>query len=619
MPLSKKDLFKAVFGIYQSSQYSEWLAITNKELQILKDNLALLKNKAPSVDTTDFDSDVTNYEARLASAIQNKNSGHPKRACKTLDSLKSSAKKKSKEVRNALRDGITPTDVPGLMATANGGELLDQMVADLGGKADSAAKKAFVAAALKERFDITSLTGDLTTKALPRLYKVMGSVPLSHTQNNPMLKAIERHRDSDDNCSWYIRADKKIVLNLNRTGPIRGALNMEPYEPSQNNRIKTRPVSAFDVTTLHEIGHAVDAKLNYMGGKMGNPNFGGWRTESTGSILQVAGQNKGFINRFKATHPVIYLQEVLREVFNRKDLNASNQYLVRIWTQQTQRANAARSITANTLSTDPGIVESEQRRVANGGAGFQNEISSSPRSLSRAKMANDIKGTPKDIFISKITERILKDGIVLNTAITQIHNSTDSPPMTQQELLVEASLVEAERLRAVKGGAYGNIWSLPMLIVVHKMVALQGEEGKIAKDIVKTILRDGTSAVKAINDMLLPYQNMTSVKTDPDFRNMIKHQAISFLKSVRLTGDNDGLWDKGNSGSDKAREGNKVYQESYKNNFVSYLHATRAQKVSNYQFRAPAEWFAELYAMYYLGKLGNSHPAYAWMSTDIDQ
>jgi Domain of unknown function (DUF4157) len=45
--------------------------------------------------------------------------------------------------------------------------------------------------------------------------------------------------------------------------------------------------------------------------------------------------------------------------------------------------------------------------------------------------------------------------------------------------------------------------------------------------------------------------------------------------------------------------GGKIFQESYTNDWVSYKAEARTRKVSQYQFRAPGEWFAEAYAAYY--------------------
>ena len=67
------------------------------------------------------------------------------------------------------------------------------------------------------------------------------------------------------------------------------------------------------------------------------------------------------------------------------------------------------------------------------------------------------------------------------------------------------------------------------------------------------------------------------------------------------------------SQSANLRIGDRVYHESYKNEWVSYLFASRSQGVMGYQFRSPAEWFAEIYAAYYTGKMNKSHPARRWL------
>jgi hypothetical protein len=55
--------------------------------------------------------------------------------------------------------------------------------------------------------------------------------------------------------------------------------------------------------------------------------------------------------------------------------------------------------------------------------------------------------------------------------------------------------------------------------------------------------------------------------------------------------------------------GGRVYQLSYDTpEWVSYKLSARKQGIHGYQFRAPGEWFAELYAAYYLGMLKPEHP-----------
>ena len=60
--------------------------------------------------------------------------------------------------------------------------------------------------------------------------------------------------------------------------------------------------------------------------------------------------------------------------------------------------------------------------------------------------------------------------------------------------------------------------------------------------------------------------------------------------------------------------GGRVIQEAYKDEWVSYHLAARARGIRAYQFRAPAEWFAELYAAYHMQKLNPSHPASKWLA-----
>ena len=61
--------------------------------------------------------------------------------------------------------------------------------------------------------------------------------------------------------------------------------------------------------------------------------------------------------------------------------------------------------------------------------------------------------------------------------------------------------------------------------------------------------------------------------------------------------------------------GDRVYHEAYAGSWVSYRLAARAQGITGYQFRAPAEWFAELYAAFWSKKLNPKHPAAAWLKS----
>jgi hypothetical protein len=43
----------------------------------------------------------------------------------------------------------------------------------------------------------------------------------------------------------------------------------------------------------------------------------------------------------------------------------------------------------------------------------------------------------------------------------------------------------------------------------------------------------------------------------------------------------------------------RIYQKSYGGHWTSYHLAAKLHRVSSYQWRAPGEWFAEVYAVYY--------------------
>jgi hypothetical protein len=61
------------------------------------------------------------------------------------------------------------------------------------------------------------------------------------------------------------------------------------------------------------------------------------------------------------------------------------------------------------------------------------------------------------------------------------------------------------------------------------------------------------------------------------------------------------------------------YQESYPGMWTAYPLDERKKGVTGYQFRAPGEWFCELYAAYYSKKLNSNHPARAWLEADFPQ
>jgi hypothetical protein len=86
-----------------------------------------------------------------------------------------------------------------------------------------------------------------------------------------------------------------------------------------------------------------------------------------------------------------------------------------------------------------------------------------------------------------------------------------------------------------------------------------------------------------------------------------------------LTGNNANPWDQGALCGKSALSGGlmlgqRVYHQAYPSHWVSYAAAARKQGITGYQFRAPGEWFSELYAAYKSKVLKTSHPAHTWLS-----
>jgi hypothetical protein len=74
----------------------------------------------------------------------------------------------------------------------------------------------------------------------------------------------------------------------------------------------------------------------------------------------------------------------------------------------------------------------------------------------------------------------------------------------------------------------------------------------------------------------------------------------------------DGVWSS-QAKSEAATLDGRVYQESYPNTWTSYKAEARKRGITGYQFRAPGEWFSELYAAWKRGKLKDEHPAVSWL------
>jgi hypothetical protein len=209
-----------------------------------------------------------------------------------------------------------------LVKDPQGVQLLDDMVGSLQGSAGSSESKDLCKAAIRARFGTQELKGDLTKKAMPKLYDVMKLVPLSHTMDNERLTSIKRDRKSEE-ASFYRESESLVVLNLGRQGKWRGDGKTTGFDhdsdvPAEYFEGEITSLDYFNETTLHEVGHAVDAQMNFMGSRVDDAKFGGWHKHKLAEIADVAAGIGNFYASFTPA-PIPALKKYLLGVLQGRE------------------------------------------------------------------------------------------------------------------------------------------------------------------------------------------------------------------------------------------------------------------------------------------------------------
>jgi hypothetical protein len=287
-------------------------------------------------------------------------------------------------------------------------------------------------------------------------------------------------------------------------------------------------VNAFTVTTLHEIGHAVDDRLHFMDGHLGDAKYGGWAKEDGGAVFNRVVAETGFFTDWQDRYPRTGLMLLLQSVVSTGRVDTA-----------TWRAMAAAAAT-------PGVVPEAAAMLADPG-------------------------------------------------IAQARTDYD----------------------AYTVGAWPVDVSAPMQ-AAKALCRIQHISTQVCDSVIARVYLEKITAARAVDDFRADMARIAAEPTADDLDAIKRHRAVDTLQAIRCTGNN-GLWDKGASAADKYKIGGRVYQQSYAGNqWSSYPLAVRARGISQYQFRAAGEWFAELYALYYLKKLPPTHPDAVWFKAEID-
>lgn len=223
--------------------------------------------------------------------------------------------------------------------------------------------------------------------------------------------------------------------------------------------------------------------------------------------------------------------------------------------------------------------------------GFYNEFKAQPRALLRTYLTCALS---KGFSASKMKER-----------------GQAAENVTRQDLLGDPGVQAADAGRKDmddKGWKKETIKQHKQAAL--KAIALKGDGKKLAETAVEEIL-GGRTAEQVVGELL-------SLKPAPkmDWNALAKHEAIKICEAIKLSGSDKGLWIQGANAA-KYAVGGRVYQEAYGGDWNSYNPSALSQRVTNYQFRAPGEWFADAYATYFLGKLPDGHPLSGWLDSQV--
>lgn len=130
--------------------------------------------------------------------------------------------------------------------------------------------------ALKERFGVDVIIDEGSIVSLEKTYRMMEVVPESHVAQEKVNKVHFTKKDPGEGAfGMYTASTTEIEMSGIKTQS-RDSYVLNGHKHSPNE---------FNVTMLHEIGHAVDDKFQVMNNLLDTTGYGGWRKETRESVV----------------------------------------------------------------------------------------------------------------------------------------------------------------------------------------------------------------------------------------------------------------------------------------------------------------------------------------------
>ncbi len=147
------------------------------------------------------------------------------------------------------------------------------------GKPSAAQKSAIYKQAIEDLYALKiTVPAGMSNTHFDRVFDMFGTVPKGDVKQDKLKKLTYSTAEDDQGSGAYAKDEAEIEM-----GDFGGAAGKEDYEIDG----KKIPANSFDVTTLHEIGHSVDAQNGIMSKNQGSTGCGGWQPETMQSVATV--------------------------------------------------------------------------------------------------------------------------------------------------------------------------------------------------------------------------------------------------------------------------------------------------------------------------------------------